>query len=545
MLSAAGRIECQRPRTCQPLVRQPTFLGIVLEMDLGIGAPSRRSTRKEDNVADHRKALQDAWERHRHTNFGNVLVGLDVKGFRAHTETSIEILSPVCAIVGPNGSGKTTLLHLAAAGYKAPPGAASTDYKLSQFFAIGNLDHTPFRPDCKVTLRYSRNDQGGQRPVNLTRREQSQRWSDYKKRDPRVVDFIGVKEFLPRVETNEFVFRKAAKLTVGNAVPLLQEISSNIAEILGRSYASINETSVTHGRMQQSVICAESGTSLYSENNMGFGERKVHKLVQRLEALPNRATILIEEPEIALHYAAQYRLGVYLCKYALRKKSQILLTTHSERLIDALPQKSRIYLFPSQNGVRVLPGLSATQAGDLLGEGHSVQTKVIVEDDVAAAIVGEIVRRVEPALLKTLKVVVAGYNDGNGRVAGGESQIRTAMKVLREAGSKICAVLDADMADDVGNFIYKLPGALPPEKELMNTVAVRQCLLDQYSDLSDDNINTCCTGDHHGWLDRIADAVSSDRAVVLHAVAKAYASALPVNDAQIIVSLLKEVGDQR
>lgn len=496
-------------------------------------------------MADHRIAIQNPWEHNRFATFGNALVGLDVKGFRAHGETSIDIESPVCAIVGPNGSGKTTLLHLAAAGYKAPQGATSTDYKLSQFFAIGGLDPTPFRPDCKLTLRYARSGQGGPRTVNLTRREQSQRWSDYKKREPRIVDFIGVKDFLPRVETNEFVFRKAATLTVGNAQDVHPDIARNVSEILGRSYVSIAERSVTHGRMQQSVICAASGNSLYSENNMGFGERKVHKLVQRLEALPNQATILIEEPEIALHYAAQYRLGVYLCKYALRKKSQILLTTHSERLIDALPQKSRIYLFPSQNGVRVLPGLSATQAGDLLADGHSAQTKVIVEDDVAAAIVAELVRRVEPALLKTLKLVVAGQDTPAGRVAGGVGNIRTAMKVVREAGSKICAVLDGDMDDDVANFIYKLPGALPPEKEMMDQVLVKDRLMARYTDLSTESIAACCQADHHGWLQQIADEVSDERTVVLATVANAYASAIPINDAQALVHLLKEVGDQR
>ncbi len=70
--------------------------------------------------------------------------------------------------------------------------------------------------------------------------------------------------------------------------------------------------------------------------NEGFGSNQLSHVLAVLALLPNDALIAIEEPEIHLHPAAQTSLVNVLLEVTRAKKSQLLMTTHSEHVLYAL-----------------------------------------------------------------------------------------------------------------------------------------------------------------------------------------------------------------
>ena len=118
--------------------------------------------------------------------------------------------------------------------------------------------------------------------------------------------------------------------------------------------------------------------------------------------------MLIEEPETSLHPSAQYQFGRYLVDVTIAKRHQILLTTHSEYILEALPTRARVYLQRTGGGVETIPGLTAIQARSLMTDGNVPALSVLVEDDCARAVLHEIIRRVDPVFLSSIKVCAVG-----------------------------------------------------------------------------------------------------------------------------------------
>lgn len=79
----------------------------------------------------------------------------------------------------------------------------------------------------------------------------------------------------------------------------------------------------------------------YSENHMGCGEGRLIRMIDAIENAPEKSLIVIEEPETALHQDAQHNLAVYFLQVCLRKKHQIIVTTHSPTIVDVMPMEAR------------------------------------------------------------------------------------------------------------------------------------------------------------------------------------------------------------
>ena len=66
-------------------------------------------------MKDQRNTLAALFEpNNRYENFGEAIIRMHVSGFRCHSNTVIEVESPITAFCGLNGTGKSTLLQLAA-----------------------------------------------------------------------------------------------------------------------------------------------------------------------------------------------------------------------------------------------------------------------------------------------------------------------------------------------------------------------------------------------------------------------------------------------
>jgi hypothetical protein len=331
---------------------------------------------------------------------------------------------------------------------------------------------------------------------------------------------------------------------VGVRTPCAADVTTAVGKVLGTHYDRVERANVVVNARSGSILAAGRGQLSYSENHMGFGECRVHNLIDRLEAQSPNSLVLLEEPEISLHQSAQFRFGEYLVDLAIRKGHQILLSTHSEHLLRALPQASRMLLVrDGGNGVRLLPGLASAHVASVLTDGHDKALRVLVEDDVAAAIVTEMLAKEEPELLKATGIVIGGYRDDKDQsVGGGKEAIAAAMRTLREAGLRIAAVLDADAKDESKNFVFKLPGTMPPEKEVFANAAVKQLWSATYSLDVPSFLAELAGVDHHAWFDRLADRVGRDRAFLVGEACRAYAASVSF---VTLIELLREAASKK
>jgi hypothetical protein len=153
-------------------------------------------------------------------------------------------------------------------------------------------------------------------------------------------------------------------------------------------------------------------------------------LIQIIETIPERSLVLIEEPETSLHLSAQQEFGHYLVDVCVNRKLQIMLTSHSEFILQALPSASRSYLDRRGASIQPVPGLTPMQARSLMADGRVKALNVLVEDETAKAILSAIVRRHEPRLLPTWGIHIGGDKD----------RIGTTVRCLRDTGIALAAV---------------------------------------------------------------------------------------------------------
>ena len=453
-------------------------------------------------------------KQNRHASFGDVIERIGIEGFRCHSNTVIDLESPITAFSGLNGTGKSTILQLAANAYRC---AGGRTFKVSDFFSFNPIDTNPFTRTSRVVYRFAA-IANQSRPLTLSRSTRSSRWLGYNRRQQRRIFFAGIGTYMPLAEQTSYVYRSRG-LTITGSVSASDHRKDWIKKILRADYSEVEDhTLSTGGRRGNNLISFTRGGHRYAEPNMGFGEGRTAHIVRSIESLPPRSLVLLEEPETSLHPSAQYELGRYLVEVCIEKRLQILISTHSEYLQNALPDASRIYLQRIGNDVKPVPGLSASQANSLMTEGIRPALTVVVEDDVAIAVLNEIIREADPTMLRTVKIAIGGSND----------VLKKTMIGLRGCGLNVAAVVDGDTGDNPAENLFKLPGTLPPEKEIFGSGAFSAHIENAYGcDLGD--FGTSLQGvDHHEWFQKLADHVHQDRNALVVEGARAYVRALPV-----------------
>ena len=480
-------------------------------------------------MADIRNKLKAKFEQNnRSANFGEALIRMRVKGFRCHTNTVVDIRSPITAFCGLNGTGKSTLLQLIAVAYKRT--APARPYYVKDFLVVGKLDPNPFTDDAEVEYTYLKGPSAKQ-IVTVSRRAATQRWIGYTRRPEREVYFAGIGHYLPRIELRDFVVRNAKHLEISGTDHLSEVIREAAARILGCKYAEAKSKLVNYSGHKGQIVSVQRGAVEYSETHMGFGEGRTLNLLATLEKLPDKSLVLIEEPETSLHPSAQHELARYLMEVCCRKGHQIFLTTHSEYLLNALPSESRIYLQRKADGsIRCLPGLTAAEARSLMTSGKTKSLTVLVEDECAKAVLREILRRADGAFLSTVGIAIGG--DANA--------IKSTVSSLKETGLSVAAVRDGDQVEIPAENIFKLPGTKPPEKELLENQVVKEHVANTYDESVEDFLAAMGDVDHHDWLDRLAERINIDPQSLLGELARIYARALPESEVVKLKDLLKE-----
>ncbi|HBQ1916958.1 ATP-dependent nuclease [Klebsiella pneumoniae] len=421
-------------------------------------------------MADVKDKLKSKYiAKNRYQNFGPVIRSMVVNGFRGINELTVNFDYPVTAISGLNGAGKSTLGQLAICGYKKPVTAQS--YKrlyVKDFFPVSIADPAPFTTEASIIFKYETNDVTKTQDVTVSRKESA--WSGYKRQPERHCYYIGFTVYIPKVERRDLSIYGGKEFDFTTRRSVSEEIIRTMAKIIGHPYDDVAFQGISHQERLSEIGIVERLGYSYSENNMGFGEGRVLYTVDVLESSPEQSLFVIEEPETSLHENAQYEFAKYLMDVCNRRKHQVILSTHSSVILNALPADARKLLIRDRSGVDIKNGISTAHVRSILSGGHFKGLYVCVEDQFAKVLLSEVIRAKRRDILKSLQITDVGD----------KKVVRQAIEVFSKSGVNAIAVRDADVGEAPAQKLYSFPGNRPPEVEVYSNEKVKNFIQDKY-----------------------------------------------------------------
>jgi len=372
----------------------------------------------------------------RHSLFAITVAVGSIRGLR---DCRIEFRYPISAIAGKNGSGKSTLLALAACAFHNEangwrlPDRKLPYYTLSDFF-IQAAEDVPvdgisiayeifsdaWVPDANVPdgvgvgTQYRWKNQGG-------------KWNDYSTRLDRPVAFLGIERVVPHAERS--VYRSYRySFSSAESAGWEERVREAVSKVLGAQYTEFEVRS--HGKYRLPVV--RRNGSRYSGFNMGAGEKALFEVFAALFAAPDGSLFLIDEIELGLHEAAQRMYIRQLSEVCFKKKIQIICTTHSPVILESMPPVGR-FLIQAGTSTRIFRAISSAFAAGRLGDTHSGELNVYVEDD-AARILLEVFSGY--SLLKRIRVISVGSHSA--------VMHQIAAKYIEDPTKNCIAILDGD-----------------------------------------------------------------------------------------------------
>jgi predicted ATPase len=460
-------------------------------------------------MADVRKELLNKFKQNIYRNFGPLIKRVQINGIRGLSNFNFEINFPVTAISGTNGSGKSTIGQVAICAYRSP----STDKKskrkyIKDFFPQSeNLDPNPFTDNANIIYTYATNVNQDQQ---LTVSRKNVEWSGYKRQPERHCFYIGFSAYLPKVEKKGMSIYNSKYLELAEPRNVDEDIKLQVASILSSDYDEIYFQGIRANEKSSEIGVVSRYGYTYSENNMGFGEGRLLYMVDLLENQPDNSLFILEEPETSLHGDAQYKFIKYLMKVASKKGHQIIFSTHSSIMLNALPPEGRKFLTRSREGVRIIDRVSAYTANSLLANGHEKALSICVEDDFAKKLLNEILRSLSQIDLKTIQIASVGDKDA----------VRTMVNQMKEMEFRVIGVRDADVGENLDEDLLSFPGNEAPEKEVFLNSKVQEKIEKNYSVDVNEIINTSQDiNDHHDYSKALAnEGVTSSEIIEIDSI---------------------------
>lgn len=489
------------------------------------------------NLSATESRLQKWWNSSAKTDFP-LLEGISVKsttdGLRGIREIDVAFSYPVTVIAGANGAGKTTLLGLAALGFhgvtdhyprgarrQPRPGEKSTYYTFQDFFFRG-----PGDPDITgLEIAWNFRDMS-----ELRINKQTDKWMRYERRPARPVHYFGISRAVPAIEQS--VLRAhfgGVGRTRNKGVQLSAQAVKWVGQILQRKYVDANKFSSQRYGLRQ---CQAGGGASYSSFNMGAGEDLLFDLIGSIDNSPDGSLILIEEIEVGIHASALRRLAEVLQEIALKKKLQIVVTSHSEQFVDALPRQARI-LLRRIGTTQVSPSVSTGYIfSDLLGVAMP-ELKIYCEDQFARRLIES---ALQPDLRSRVQVQAVGDKNTLADIA--------AYHVMSSARQPCLVVWDGDVTEaeaaaiakkaveklNVKPFKYhRLPGADVPEKCVVSAILGSTVALEQFASIANVTVSQAQgaldaalgEADHHSMPFEISRRLGPTEAEVVTALTQA------------------------
>lgn len=201
---------------------------------------------------------------------------------------------------------------------------------------------------------------------------------------------LGAKRLKPVIDKNLQSASLFGREAIKENRPLSETELEYVSYVLGKSYSAARLIRHRYygGQLGTTVVFSTSKAS-YTEAFAGSGELAVASLVVKLMAAENYSLVLLDEPEVSLHPGAQERLLILLLDLALKKKLQIIFTTHSPPLIRHLPENAIKVFHETPSGkFGIINSAHPFAAFHRIGAAVPAQLQVFVEDRLAEYVVG-------------------------------------------------------------------------------------------------------------------------------------------------------------
>jgi AAA15 family ATPase/GTPase len=402
----------------------------------------------KSHIRDSQK--RELAEKIRKKNFRKYLLAVQIENLRVFGNASIQFDYPITAIVGPNGSGKSTVLMSSGCAYKS--------VKPSDFFAKSALDEG--LKNAKVRFTLIDKDSNRTEDIRTSISHRGSKW-DRKKVFDRSIRYFGIRRTVPPAEKSELSQLRSRKIKPSSQIQLNENEIRHIRRILGfdsnYEYYSFSQS--------KDLFLANRNNNTYSEFHFGAGESSIARLVYDLERLDDYSLVLIEEIENGLHPLAVVRLVEYLFDVCIRKKHQVIFTTHSNYALLDLPDEAVWHCINGQieQGKVNIEILRVLQ-GDI-----EKQLVVFTEDIFAKTFIETTLRQFGKLDLLDLVEI---------HEVGGKNQIIHFVDSQNEnpaIKTTALGVLDGDVSDEEfskskhKDKFQKLPG-LMPEKEVWDAI---------------------------------------------------------------------------
>jgi len=403
-----------------------------------------------------------------------------IRGIK-QSELSFEY--PISCIVGPNCAGKSTILAISACSFRNLTPSFRLDkpqknkYSITDFF-IQTSDEKPFE-GIKIQYSIMNEDQDMKKGII------KQTWSNSPGRKckntirkKRNVIFLGTSRIIPPAESKIHVNNKKNF----NKTPVQNDETTIIRRIAGRILGKIYKEYYSYHHRNCSMPGVNSSKIEYSGFNMGSGEIAIFSILHSIYRAGPGSLIVIDEIELGLHSQAQIRLIDALKTICNDLHCQIICSTHSPVIIDAVPPKGRFYIDSSGSDTIIIPEISSQYVnGMLLGE-SSKELKIFVEDEFVKAILQntlslETRKRIEifpigsddaiamhiVSQLRERKKGFISFIDGDRKHR--KSQI---LKSIKANLTTVPPYSETELDEILKNRVNYLPGESSPEKELIN-----------------------------------------------------------------------------
>ncbi|MGK3127268.1 ATP-dependent endonuclease [Candidatus Pantoea formicae] len=213
----------------------------------------------------------------------------------------------------------------------------------------------------------------------------------------------------------------------------------HISNILGRDYISaqyIRHSLYPEQESEDVSVIFDRGIK-YSEAYAGSGELSIVSIVIKLLSCDDYSLVLLDEPETSLHPGAQKELLRFILMLILKKKLQVVVSTHSMSLIEDLPHEAiKVLESNEENKTRIINGCSPYVALHRLGGGATSKRKIYVEDMMAKIVVER--------AMKLLDVGDASVFEVSIIEGGAESILKYHIPSLIQISSNDFVYLDGD-----------------------------------------------------------------------------------------------------
>ena len=473
----------------------------------------------------------------RYTNFGEVICRLDINGIKG-TNCSIPFDFPITAISGYNGAGKSTIAQIALCAYKEAETNSRRSY-LKDFFVKTLLDKQPYLPDARIVVSYAceeqqehaiqlsifSNDETDRYAKHIQMYYATDRWEGYRYQPSRRVFYFGMSYFIPYQELNSNLLRDG-RANIRTIKVYDSRIVKLAANILSIAYTELQNNKVVNEKRETQVISAKKSSIAYSENHMGCGEGRLLKLIDALENAPNQSLFVIEEPETALHQLAQHKLSQYFLDVCLRKRHQIIFTTHSSDLLTALPPQGRKFLIRGESQSQVVNNPTIAEVTNLLSGGNNKGLTIVTEDRVAAEYLKEIIRN-NAHLFDNCSIYPLDTS---------YSEVKKYVEYARRCSFAVCGVVDESRRTDIKKFIAAIPEDNPPEETFFGDENIRKFLLSEYGFDCAKQLPQA----HHEFFSALSSATGDEIGYLLPRIAKEYVKSRPKGYFDFLCKALEE-----